>query len=209
MQRAHRSVAGLDVAQLKQRHRAPLRPLAARTSGRGLVRVVVLGAEVGLDHGGVRAHLGRRPVGDLTAEVQDVDVLGDAHHEVHVVLDEQHRQLVVVADLADEAPELLDLLVVQAAGGLVQQKQLRTATTSARASSTRFSVPNGSPATGRCAMRREPDVVDRLARLRLAAAAARVRADEHVVEHRHRLEELDVLERAGDAAAHDPDAPAS
>ena len=48
----------------------------------------------------------------------------------------------------DERAELRDLLVVQTARRLVEQQEARPAT-SARASSTRFSVPNGSPATGR------------------------------------------------------------
>ena len=72
-----------------------------------------------------------------------------------MVLDEEHGQLPVVADLLDEAAELLDLLVVQPARRLVEQQELRRAT-SARASSTRFSVPKGSPATGRAAIAPSP-----------------------------------------------------
>ena len=41
------------------------------------------------------------------------------------MLDEQDRQLVVVPHPLDERPELLDLLVAEAAGGLVQQQQPR------------------------------------------------------------------------------------
>ena len=63
------------------------------------------------------------------------------------MLDEQHGQVEVVAQLRDERAELRDLLVVEAAGRLVEQQQARLGA-SARASSTRFSVPNGSPATG-------------------------------------------------------------
>src|SRR5207253_2900117 len=45
--------------------------------------------------------------------------------EAHVMFDEQHRQLVVVAEPSDEGAELLDLLVVEPAGGLVEQQQPR------------------------------------------------------------------------------------
>ena len=42
-----------------------------------------------------------------------------------MVLDEQHGELQLVAQPADERRELLDLLVVQAARGLVEQQQPR------------------------------------------------------------------------------------
>src|SRR5215208_715672 len=47
----------------------------------------------------------------------------------------------------------------------------------------------------------QTEVLDELAR---GPAAASVPADEHVLEHRHRAEQLDVLEGAGDPALHDP-----
>ena len=52
-------------------------------------------------------------------------MVGDAHDEAHVVLDEQHGQLVVRRGRADELAELADLLVVEAAGRLVEQQQPR------------------------------------------------------------------------------------
>ena len=42
-----------------------------------------------------------------------------------MVLDEEHRQRVIVAHAQDEVAELLDLLVVEAAGRLVEQEQAR------------------------------------------------------------------------------------
>src|SRR5207302_557126 len=42
-----------------------------------------------------------------------------------VVLDEQHGQVEVVAQLPDERAEFADLFVVEPAGGLVEQQQLR------------------------------------------------------------------------------------
>jgi len=51
---------------------------------------------------------------------------------------------------ADQVAEHVDFLVVEAAGGFVEQQDLRSAA-SARASSTRFWVPNGRPETVTCA----------------------------------------------------------
>ena len=54
-----------------------------------------------------------------------MDALGDPHHEPHVVLDEEHGEVEVVAHLRDERAELRDLLVVEAAGRLVEQQEPR------------------------------------------------------------------------------------
>src|SRR5439155_4019176 len=82
-----------------------------------------LGSQVGLDHRGVVLHLLRRAVRDLAAEVEHCDALADRHHEVHVVLDEQDRQVEVVLDAADDRPQRPDLLVVQPARTLVEHQQ--------------------------------------------------------------------------------------
>jgi hypothetical protein len=52
-------------------------------------------------------------------------VVGHPHHEVHVVLDQEHRQLQLVTESPQEGSQLLHLLVVQPAGGLVEQQQAR------------------------------------------------------------------------------------
>src|SRR5207302_3446385 len=85
--------------------------------------LIDLTAEIRVDHALIALHLGRRPARDRAAEVEDVNVVGDAHDEVHVVLDEEHGQLQVVAQAADEAAKLFDLLVIQAACRLVQKEQ--------------------------------------------------------------------------------------
>ena len=41
------------------------------------------------------------------------------------MLDQQHRDAALVADAADELAELVDLVVIEAAGRLVEQQQLR------------------------------------------------------------------------------------
>ena len=73
----------------------------------------------------VRAHRRGLALGDLLAVVEDRDVLGDAHDHLHVVLDEQDRQLALVAQPAHELGEPLGLLRVHAGGRLVEQQQLR------------------------------------------------------------------------------------
>ena len=42
-----------------------------------------------------------------------------------MVLDEEHGEVVVLAEAADERSELADLLVIEPAGGLVEQEQPR------------------------------------------------------------------------------------
>ena len=45
----------------------------------------------------------RRALGDLAAEIQRHDLVGDRHDEAHVMLDEQHGDAALVADPADRA----------------------------------------------------------------------------------------------------------
>ena len=104
--------------------------------------------------------------------------------------------------------ELRDLLVVQAAGRLVEQQQLRLGDERARELD---ALQRAERQAGDRAVRDvgDADVVEDLERAAAAGAPgerlrARVRADEDVVEHGHRPEELDVLERARDAAPDDP-----
>ena len=80
----------------------------------------LLAAQIRLDHGRISLHLGGSSFRDLPAEVEHVHAVGDAHHEVHVVLDEEDRQLERAPDPADQRAELLDFLVVQASGRLVE-----------------------------------------------------------------------------------------
>ena len=81
-------------------------------------------SQVGRDHGGVVADLGGRALGDLAAELQHDDPVGDAHDQPHVVLDQQHG-VALVADLADQVHQLRLLGRVEAGGRLVEAQQLR------------------------------------------------------------------------------------
>ena len=58
--------------------------------------------QVRLDDGRVVADVVRDALGDLAAEVEHDDVLGDRHHHRHVVFDEEHGERELVADLAHE-----------------------------------------------------------------------------------------------------------
>ena len=55
---------------------------------------------------GLALDLGRRALGDLLAVVEHRDPVGDAHDDLHVVLDQQDRQAELVAQLPDEARQL-------------------------------------------------------------------------------------------------------
>ena len=48
-------------------------------------------AEIGIHHRGMRADFGGQAIGDLGAEVKHHNTLRERQEEVHVVLDEQHR----------------------------------------------------------------------------------------------------------------------
>src|SRR3712207_8249973 len=78
--------------------------------------VVRLLAEVGLDDLRVLPHLGGLALGDLLAVVEHRDPLGDPHHDLHVVLDQQDREPALLADPLHEVGELRGLLRVHAGG---------------------------------------------------------------------------------------------
>ena len=81
--------------------------------------------EVGRDHQRIAPHLGGLPFGDLDTEVEHHDVVAHAHHEVHVVLDEQHRHPPVVGQSPHEASQLGSLEVAETGSRLVEQQDAR------------------------------------------------------------------------------------
>ena len=114
---------------------------------------------------------GRRALGDLLAEVEHRDRVAHAHDDVHVVLDQDHRDA-VLADLADEADQLLDVGRGQAGGGLVEQQQLRVEREGAR------DLEQALLAVGQVARflgreRAEADELEQAERARLGARRAR------------------------------------
>ena len=81
------------------------------------------GAEVGLDHLLVLLHLGGRALGDLLAVVEHGEPVAQAHHQLHVVLDQQDGAA-VLADLVDQLAQHQLLARVHAGGGFVERDQL-------------------------------------------------------------------------------------
>src|SRR6059036_3873290 len=92
----------------------------------------MLAPQVGLDHLRIAHHLGRRPVGDDTAVVDDDHPVDDRHQLLELVLDHQHRgtfgmqpaEAAAPVQAADRPGKQLRLGRVQAAERLVEQQQL-------------------------------------------------------------------------------------
>src|SRR3990170_4146824 len=64
-----------------------------------------------------------RPVGDFLAVVENHDMVGDAHHHAHVVLDEQKRDALLRANRKEKLVERVALACVQSGGRLIQAQQ--------------------------------------------------------------------------------------
>ena len=164
---------------------------------------------------------GRRSLGELAAEIQRDHMVGDRHHEAHVMLDQQHGHVAVVANPADQVAEHVDFLVVEAAGGLVEQQDLRLGSQRARQFDALLGAERqaGNHGVGDVVeVEIADDLVDALVELGLAAAdpgqsqrvaddvavGAGMGADPDVVEHRKVGKQRDVLEGAADADFGDP-----
>ena len=63
--------------------------------------------------------LGGRALGDLAAEVERHDLVRDQHDHLHVMLDQQDRELTVVAKGPDLMREVLNFGVVEAVWSVV------------------------------------------------------------------------------------------
>ena len=154
--------------------------------------------------------------GDELAVVETVDLVGDVHDQVHVVLHDEHGHA-GVADRGDARDQVLALARVRARGRLVEQQQPRLrgqsagdlyqallavgqagrrkhrpgpcSPTRASASIARDAGPLLLPP-----LRREAQATGPEARLLVPVAA-----HQHVVEHAHVHEDAQVLEGAGHA----------
>ena len=83
--------------------------------------------EIGFDHLRIALHFRRRSFGDLHAVIEHGNLVGDAHHDLHVVLDQQDRQIEILAHPVDEPGHLRRLVRVHAGRRFIQQQQLRLA----------------------------------------------------------------------------------
>jgi hypothetical protein len=156
-------------------------------------------------------------IGDPAAAVEDRDAVAQAHHELHVVLDQQDGAAVAPYALEQRAQREL-LGGIHAGGRLIEREQqrfggqragdLEPALIAVRQGARRIAGVAG-----------DADVVEQLHRaladrallVALGAglehgapdpgARAHVTADHHVLERAHLAEQPDVLEGAGDARA--------
>src|SRR4051812_46965505 len=177
-----------------------------------------LRAQVGELDLGVAADLLWNAGGGLPPEVEDVDAVGEVHHDAHVVLDHQDRGALLLVHVEDEAGHVLLLLVVHPGHRLVEEEQggferERAGELDALLQPVWEGVHD--LLADVLDLEEVDDLLDHLALgdlLALAGAVVdaageeagplpEVTADEEVVEHRHALEERDVLEGARDAEA--------
>src|SRR5713101_7677150 len=90
---------------------------SAATSPTSTARAAALATKVGLDHAFVALDGAGRAFGDLLAVVEDEDGLAEPHHDLHVVLDQQHG-LALIAQAPDGVEQVVEQRAVHAGRGL-------------------------------------------------------------------------------------------
>lgn len=70
-------------------------------------------------------NFGRRTFGDLMSEIQHDDLLGQSHHQTHVVLDDGDGDT-VPTQAVQQFFELFDFPRVEAGGRFIKQQDFRT-----------------------------------------------------------------------------------
>src|SRR5215475_12132324 len=71
------------------------------------------------------ADLDGRPLGELASMLEHGHPIGYSHDQLHVVLDEQNGEPIVVAEASDQLHQLLRLRGIESACRLVEQEQPR------------------------------------------------------------------------------------
>jgi len=79
-------------------------------------------SEIRLDHLRITLHLFRRSHRDRFAVIENGDSLANAHHQLHVVLDQPDAHAELVADETDQLRQIIFLLRVHSCCRLVEQK---------------------------------------------------------------------------------------
>ena len=159
--------------------------------------------QVGRAHERVGLHLGRRAVGDDLTEVEHVDVVTRAHHEAHVVLDEQDREP-RLRELDEQLGEVGGLRLVETRRRLVEQHDARLGRQCARHLDETLRA-GGQTVDALLGDGGETHALDELVgehtglELLARPALAHLRRDQDVVAHAERAERLEPLERAADA----------
>src|ERR1700722_4553142 len=100
------------------------RPPTSVSRKNGISGGLLLRSEVRAEDVRVRSDRVRRPVGDLATVVDDHELIGDVHHDVHVVLDEDDRRPELAVHVEDEATHLALLVGTHARHRLVEEEQL-------------------------------------------------------------------------------------
>src|SRR5688572_12545666 len=183
------------------------------------------GAQIRFDHLRIALNLLRPTLGDLAAVVEHHDPVADAHHQAHVVLDQEHRDT-AASDGGDQLSERDALGRVHPCGGFVQGEQPGLGGKRSRDLETAL-VAVGQAARRGVGARTDADIVEELERAPFygallfqgravaqdrsdhTAPGAHVAPDHHVFERRKVGEQADVLERArnpgcGDAVGREP-----
>src|SRR5208282_3834583 len=162
-------------------------------------------AKIGLDDGGIRHHLGRSSFGDDAAFRQHEDVLGEAHHGLHDMLDHDDGDA-ASAESANNGDYVADLGWIESSQHFVEQEKLWLGRK--RASKLEAFPPSNGQRVGRAVKHvAEPDLASHLfgnGERGGACAMAQMRADENVVAHRQPGERLHDLEGSRDAAPGKP-----
>ena len=85
---------------------------------------LLAGAEVGFQHRRIGGHLSGRSFGDLGAGVEHDHMAGDAHHQIHVVLDQDHGHA-HGRELAQQRTDRRGILRVQPCRRLIEREYAR------------------------------------------------------------------------------------
>jgi hypothetical protein len=174
-------------------------------------------AKVRLEHLRVALDVRRQALGDLDAEVHHHQPVGEAHHEIHVVLDEQHGHALGLEGTHQRRQRLL-LEIAQARRGLVEQEQQRIGGECPRDLHDAL-LPQCQAARRIVHVLREPHArdgagglgtrprllgtVEAQRRAHHTGAGAQVGAERDVVEHAHLRDQAHVLEGAPQAQRRD------
>ena len=85
-------------------------------------RLLRLTSKIGGDHRRVVGDILRRTVGNLAAEIEHGDLPADAHHQPHIVIDEQHGEAIGI-ELLDQVTDTILLGRVHPRRGLIENEQ--------------------------------------------------------------------------------------
>src|SRR5262245_10920345 len=86
-------------------------------------RSILSAAKVGLHDSLIFQNNFRRPFGKFFSVVEDENLFGEIHDDLHVVLDDQDG-FAACAKIADGAQEIVEQTPINAGGGFIQKNQI-------------------------------------------------------------------------------------